>query len=419
MSWLKQSDVSANHPLVLRVLEMDEADDRLLNEMYGWVNRCATQSAAFDRDYIVEIGTAKQMAGLSRYKELLKAALSCGIFEEKDIEENGSMRRVLKLVEEEDLFHMILKSDKEREKNRRADTYDMAKKGAIIKRDGTECRWCGRIVTFGNDRKSIKAHTIDHLDPNDLDTSDPTPIERLVVACLDCNSRRKEGDFWNKELRPAPRDPYYTAEAAAWLRDKAGILVKVSAERVELHDPQPAPASTPVNGPASTDATASDAATETSGSSTTTGKNATAARKVERSEATASPARKERLSTSDMATELHGIEYSEMIAALESEAVETPRQGETPAGDEATDSTGSSPAQSPINSESKNNQLIIKKPEGVGSGYAGTGRVGTGRDGSGGAGWRDHSSADPRPPAMPSTNAQPRSRRRRPRRRKS
>lgn len=250
MSWLKQSDVSANHPLVLRVLEMDEADDRLLNEMYGWVNRCATQSAAFDRDYIVEVGTAKQMAGLSRYKELLKAALSCGIFEEKEIEENGSMRRVLKLVEEEDLFHMILKSDKEREKNRRADTYDLAKKGAIIKRDGAECRWCGRMVTFGNDRKSIKAGTIDHLDPKDLDNSDPTPIDRLVVACTSCNSSRKDGGFWDKELRPAPRTPYFTADAAAWLRDKAGILVKVSTERVELHAPKPAPASNPVNGPA-------------------------------------------------------------------------------------------------------------------------------------------------------------------------
>lgn len=419
MSWLKQSDVSANHPLVLRVLEMDEADDRLLNEMYGWVNRCATQSAAFDRDYIVEIGTAKQMAGLSRYKELLKAALSCGIFEEKEIDENGSMRRVLKLVEEEDLFHMILKSDKEREKNRRADTYDLAKKGAIIKRDGAECRWCGRMVTFGNDRKSIKAGTIDHLDPKDLDNSDPTPIERLVVACTSCNSSRKDGGFWDKELRPAPRSPYFTADAAAWLRDKAGILVKVSTERVELHAPKPAPASSTVNGPASTDVTASDAATATTGSSATTGKHATAASKVERSEATDNPARKERLSTSDMATELHDIEYSDMIAALEREAVETPRQGETPAGDEATDTTGSSPAQSPINSESKNNQLIIKKPEGVGSGSVGTGRDGSGREGSGRAGWRDHSPADSPPTAKPSNNTQPRSRRRRPRRRKS
>jgi len=418
MSWLKQSDVSANHPLVLRVLEMDEADDRLLNEMYGWVNRCATQSAAFDRDYIVEIGTAKQMAGLSRYKELLKAALSCGIFEEKEIDENGSMRRVLKLVEEEDLFHMILKTDKEREKNRRADTYDLAKKGAIIKRDGAECRWCGRMVTFGNDRKSIKAGTIDHLDPKDLDNSDPTPIDRLVVACTSCNSSRKDGGFWDKELRPAPRTPYFTADATAWLRDKAGILVKVSTQRVELHAPTPAPASEPVNGPASTEVTASDEATVNTGSSTTTGSEATAASKVERSEATESPARKERLSTSDMATELHDIEYAEMIEALESEAVETPHQGETPAEDDATANTGASDAQSPINSESKNNQLIIKKSEGVGSGSVGTGRDGTGRAGSGGAGWRDHSPAESTRTPKPPSNNQPRSRRRRPRRRK-
>lgn len=419
MSWLKQSDVSANHPLVLRVLEMDEADERLLNEMYGWVNRCATQSAAFDRDYIVEIGTAKQMAGLSRYKELLKAALSCGIFEEKEVDENGSMRRVLKLVEEEDLFHMILKSDKEREKNRRTDTYDLAKKGAIIKRDGAECRWCGRLVTFGNDRKSIKAGTIDHLDPKDLDNSDPTPIDRLVVACTSCNSSRKDGGFWDKELRPAPRTPYFTADAVAWLRDKAGILAKVSTERVELHAPKPVPASNSVTGPASKDVTASDEATAITGSSTNTGTDATATSEVERSEATATPARKERLSTSDMATQLHEVEYSEMIEALESEAVETPHPGETPAEDDATAITGASDAQSPINSESKNNQLIIKKSEGVGSRSVGTGRDGSGRDGSGGVGWRDHSPADSSRPSKPSNNNQSRARRRRPRRRKN
>src|SRR5690606_39285407 len=136
--------------------------------------------------------------------------------------------------------------------------------------------------------------------PKDLDNSDPSPIERLVVACTSCNSSRKDGGFWDKELRDAPTTPYYTADAATWLRDKAGILVKVSTERVELHAPKPAPASKPVNGPASTEVTASDEATVNTGSSTTTGNEATAAGKVERSEATETPARKERLSTSDM-----------------------------------------------------------------------------------------------------------------------
>lgn len=416
MSWLKQSDVSANHPLVLRVLELDEVDDRLLNEMYGWANRCATQSAAFDRDYIVEIGTAKQLAGLSRYKDLLGAALYCGILEEKEIEENGSMRRVLKLVEDDDLFHMILKSDKDREKNRRADTYDMAKKGAIIKRDGAECRWCGRLVTFNNDRKSIRAGEIDHLDPKDLDNSDPTPIERLVVSCKSCNSKRKAGEYWDKELRPAPGTPYFTADTVAWLRDKAGILAKVSTERVELHAPTTAPAPEKAQAPAtaSVEATASDDATATTGSSARTAQEATAAPVVEHSEAPVQPARKERVSFSDIDAGLH--DYSEMLEALGSEAVETPRQGETPAGDDATVTTGSSHAPAPINSESKNNQLIIKKPEGVGSRSAGTGRDGSGRDGTGRGGRRDFSHPESPKPSSPPAN---RSRRRRPRKRKN
>ena len=413
MSWLKQSDVSANHPLNLRVLEVNWVDERLLTEVYGWVNRCATQSAAFDKDYIVEVGTARMLAGLSRYQELLDTALYCGIFEEKEIDENGSKRRVLKLVEDEDLFHMILKSDKERERNRRADTYDMAKKSAIIKRDGAECRWCGRIVNFMFDQKSARKGEIDHLEPKDLDTSEPTPIERLVVACKACNSSRKAGEHWDKELRPVPAQPYYTEDTVAWLK-KAGIIgIKVSTQRTELHTPEPAPAPETVQAPATDVATENDIATDTSGLSASTIQEATDTEPGETlpaATATPAPVRRE-----PVIVEMNeDFDYGQINEYLASEAVETPHTGETPAEvtEDATDTSGASvPAQEPIELKSKNNRSIIKKSEGVGSGSAGSGRVGTGlgRDGK-----RDSVpvSSDPVRPSKPSR------RRNRPRRRK-
>lgn len=416
MSWLKQSDVSANHPLILRVLEVNWVDDRLLNEAYGWVNRCATQSAAFDKDYIVEVGTARQLAGLSRYKELLKTVVYCGIFEEKEVEENGSMRPVLKLVEDQDLFHMILKSEKEREKNRQADNRRPERSGPVRKRDGDECRWCGVVVKFSSDRRSARVGTIDHIDPRDLDSSEPTPYERLVVACKQCNSQRKDGATWDRDLLPEPSKPYYSKATAEWLLDKCGYRVKVSEERRELFDPEPVPA---IDGTTASmpewARPVSDDATETSGASSIV-PEATAPGKVERRVATGTPAREKPRSHSDLAS---------FPAVHDDEPVETPTSGETPeATKQATDTSGqqvqhSSPKPPPrdqpqIKNKSTDHQLIIRDVEGGGSGFAGSGREGSGRAGTG----LEARSSVP-VPAKPVDPTKPRSRRRRPRRRKN
>lgn len=415
MSWLKQSDVSANHPLILRVLEVNWVDDRLLNESYGWINRCATQSAAFDKDYIVEVGTARMLAGLSRYDELLKTALYCGIFEEKEVEEKGSKRPVLKLVEEADLFHMILKSEKEREKNRQADNRKPERSGPVRKRDGDECRWCGVIVRFGNgaggDQKSARVGTIDHLDPRDLDDDEPTPFERLVVACKQCNSSRKDGATWDRPLRPVPENPYYSKSTAEWLLDKCGYHVKVSEERRELFDPAPAPAfEDSTAGMPEWARPASDDATANSGASSFDS-NATAAGTVERPGATDTPAPEQPRSHSDLLAFPAVHDHDE--------TVETPAPGETPdAAEQATDNPGqpaqhspkpARPDQSQIKNKSTDHQMKINNDEGDGSGCAGSGRDGQGRAGM---------LVLPTPACSePPSNPKPRSRRRRPRRR--
>ncbi|WP_313813003.1 hypothetical protein [Glutamicibacter sp.] len=420
MSWLKLSDVSAEHPVVMRVLELDWADDRLLNELFGWVTKCATRSAAFDRDYIVEVGQAKALAGLSRYKELLAAAVYCGLFEEKEFDDDKGIRRAgLKLVEEEDLFHMILKSEKERNKNREADNRKPERSGPVRKRDGDECRWCGVIVRFSNgaggDQKSARVGTIDHLDPRDLDSSDPTPAERLVVACKTCNSSRKDGATWDRPLRPVPENPYYSKATADWLLDRCGYRVNASEKRRELFDPAPAPAFEDTTASMPEWARpASDDATAISGSSSFDS-NATAASKVERHEATDIPAHEKPRSHSDLMA---------FPAVHDDETVETPAPGETPAATgKATDTSGQ-PAQhssqpphadqTRIKERSIDHQTTIKEDEGGGSGSAGSGREGSGRAGQGLDGSRGHL-----PPDSSKPSDAPRSgrRRRRPRRR--
>lgn len=230
MSWLKQSDVAAMHPVVLTALELPSADDRLLNELYGFVNRCATQSAAHDRDYIISVGTARAMAGMSRYRELIDAAVSCGYFVRVELpgEDGDAPVQAFKLVEEPDLFHMILKDEKEWERQRRRDTGDVALAGPVRDRDGDACRWCGRVVVWGNDRKSIRGGTLDHLNPGRAAT-----VATLVVACRGCNSARRDDPAALEGPRPAPSHPLIGPATAVYLTEKWGHPTEATYQSVK------------------------------------------------------------------------------------------------------------------------------------------------------------------------------------------
>lgn len=426
MSWLKQSDAAANHPLVLRILEMEDYDDRLLNEVYGWINRCATQSAAHDMDYIVEIGTARSLAG-SRYEPLKAAALHCGIFFEKEIQEEikddeGNVlgtrpRRVLKLVEEKDLFHMILKSEKEWEQQRQYDNRNPERSGPVRLRDGDECRWCGRLTRWDADRKSGRMGTIDHLKPGDKNST----TKDRVVACKSCNSARQEGDNWDKKLRPVPTNPYYGADTAKWLFEKCGHRVTPTEQRKETKTPAPLPAADEqkaVEPPTCVEDPAKEGATAHPGAAPSP---ATAqAAPVESPGATAAPAQGIR-SHSDL-TAFPTIEsFDDEPQAVEPpKCVEAPaaRRATAPAGAPSEGTNGKTPAnrhspgdpepgqataptgrpgersnsgqnQTPIKRRSNENQLKTRNDSYGRSGFAGSGRDGTGRAGAGGAGSRD------------------------------
>jgi len=427
MSWLKQSDAAANHPLVLRILELEDFDDRLLNEVYGWINRCATQSAAHDMDYIVEIGTARMLAG-SRYEPLKAAAMHCGIFFEKEIQEEikddeGNVlgtrpRRVLKLVEEKDLFHMILKSEKDWEQQRQYDNRNPERSGPVRMRDGDECRWCGRITRWDADRRSARMGTIDHLVPGEKDG----PVKNRVIACKQCNSQRQEGENWDKPLRPVPTNPYYSAETAKWLFEKCGYKVTPTEQRKETTTPTPLPAvdeQKAVEPPTRVEDPAKEGATAHSGANQASSPATEQPGPVESPGATATPAQGVR-SHSDL-TAFPNVESLDEPEAVEPPTrVEdpAPRRATAPSGAPAKGKSGAKPAndqspgdpepgqatahtghpgarsnpgtdQTPTKRRSTENQLKTRDDSYGRSGFAGSGRDGTGRAGSGRAGSRD------------------------------
>ena len=71
MPWLRAGDNAATHPSVMALLTVRGADDRTANEVFGFVMRCAMQSAGHMTDYRVDLGTAHLLAG-DRAETLLK-----------------------------------------------------------------------------------------------------------------------------------------------------------------------------------------------------------------------------------------------------------------------------------------------------------------------------------------------------------
>ena len=78
MAWLRTGDNVANHPIVLAVLEHHEADDQSVNETFGFIMRCALQSAAHFTDYVISYGTALALAGSKAHADRLLTLATLG-----------------------------------------------------------------------------------------------------------------------------------------------------------------------------------------------------------------------------------------------------------------------------------------------------------------------------------------------------
>ncbi|MBT2566618.1 hypothetical protein J7I84_08940 [Arthrobacter sp. ISL-85] len=219
MPWLKEGDAAANHPIVLSALEMEDADDRILNECFGWVNRCATQSAAYEKDYIITIGTARQMAGsITRYHALVKAAKFCGYLTDTEIIVDGEVRQAFKLVEDNDLFHMILKDERAWTNQRKKDQRNPELTVPVRHRDGDACRYCGKTVNW-SDRVSGRAGSYDHTNPGRKAT-----VETYVVCCKACNGQRADDPDSTWETLPAPTEPLYGPQTVEFLANHDVIV---------------------------------------------------------------------------------------------------------------------------------------------------------------------------------------------------
>lgn len=209
MTWVRWGDTSANHPIPLAVLEHEDCDDRLLNEVHGWISRCAAQSGAHLTDYVISRGTAVSMAGHSRVDVLVEVALFAGYITQVQIDG----RIAYKLTDaDHDFLHLRLRAEVEWERQRRSDNSNPALIVPVRMRDGDACRWCGKVVNWAA-RNGNRCGTYDHLEPGK-----PATVETYVVACGGCNSSRGDGTNpgGQRTLLPAPSVPYFSQHSVDW-----------------------------------------------------------------------------------------------------------------------------------------------------------------------------------------------------------
>lgn len=214
MPWARAGDTAANHPIVLGVLEHEDVDDRLLNETFGFVVRCATQSAAHLTDYVINRGTAIQMAGMARADFLLNVAIFAGYMTQIQIDADGGTRKAYKLVDDPEFIHMRTKEEIDWERQRKNDNSNPALIVPVRWRDGDACRYCLQVVNW-KARTGRLAATYDHLKPGYAETPDD-----IVVACGACNQSKGRRDLDEVQdrmtLKPEPASPYYSPSTVAW-----------------------------------------------------------------------------------------------------------------------------------------------------------------------------------------------------------
>lgn len=212
MPWVRSGDTAATYPDLMQVAGDPSADERTVNEVAGWLWRCAGLSGAHKTDYVVDAGTAHMLGG-ARTTELLRLALAAGLMTPTTTSKGHT---AYVIVQDPEFIHIRLREEIEWENQQRNDTRTPTLTVPVRRRDGDNCRWCGVLVQWRG-KKSNRTATLDHLEPGKAAT-----VDTFVVACLGCNSGRKNNPgLWddNHQLRPAPAHPNYGKWTAKHLTD--------------------------------------------------------------------------------------------------------------------------------------------------------------------------------------------------------
>lgn len=224
MSWVRVSDDAMSHPRLIDVYEVEEGAQTNRLEIFGFLMGLSTYSAKQLTDGIVGRGVAYSLASPERADLLLRVCEALGLLEWVEI---GGQRKI-KLFTSEDFIHLLSKAEVEARRNRSRENRDPKLKSAVIYRDGDLCRYCGVPVRWTGPI-GFSSGTLDHVDPTSVGSA---TVDKLVVACHQCNSSRQDARAEFDEahpLREVPADPYYSQWSAEFL-NRNGFEVQSSLE---------------------------------------------------------------------------------------------------------------------------------------------------------------------------------------------
>ncbi|WP_370246921.1 hypothetical protein [Nocardioides sp.] len=201
-------DNAATYPKLLQIAAYPGADDRAVNEVFGWLYRCATQSAAWLTDYVIDSGTAHMLGG-ARTPTLARWCVRAGLL--TPIKASGIPAWVL--LNDPAFIHIRTKVELEWEAQRRADTSNTHITVPVRARDGDQCRYCGIVVQWSGPKTNRRAE-YDHRHFGQAAT-----VDTLVVACRSCNGARSNDPEWDlvHPIRAAPDKPFYGKTTATFL----------------------------------------------------------------------------------------------------------------------------------------------------------------------------------------------------------
>lgn len=220
MAWLKAGDTAAMDERVLNIAALAGADERSVNEVFGFVMRLYLQAAQQETDYLVSFGTAMVLS--PRYEELLAMAVRTGLV---TLEELDGLR-MIRLCQDPEFMHVRPREELQWERDRKADAAKPDLTVPVRVRDGDACRYCGVVVSFGA-RRGGRAGTYDHLVPGKRARDE----HEMVVACQACNSGRRdaEGTRGAKYVLlppPSPETVYYSKSTLAWFETLASVFAQ-------------------------------------------------------------------------------------------------------------------------------------------------------------------------------------------------
>lgn len=218
VSWTRKGDNARSHPVMQRAATL--GDERTPLEFFGFLAMAYEYSGEHTTDYVVPLAALWSFCGGDRAYagRLLDIAQRVKVAEPAQDEEGFP---AFQFMADPDFFHIITKAQKEWKLQQRNDTRDTGLTSRVRLRDGDACRWCAKLVMFGNTRghNGGAYNRADMLGEIDHIKRSPATPETLVVACLECNRARgnPEASQADWKLLPPPTHPYYSQRTAEFL----------------------------------------------------------------------------------------------------------------------------------------------------------------------------------------------------------